>query len=108
EPRRRAPLVAIARRSLRRRRGGRMKAKDQRIEELKRSVPEVEPARARELQSKGAVLVDVREPDEVAQGSPAGAERLVRGFLELRVEDAVPDPKRTVLVMCAGGVRSLF
>jgi rhodanese-related sulfurtransferase len=54
------------------------------------------------------VLIDVREPDEVAQGSPAGAERIVRGFLELRVEDAVPDATQTVLVMCAGGVRSLF
>jgi molybdopterin/thiamine biosynthesis adenylyltransferase len=44
----------------------------------------------------------------VAQGSPAGAQRIVRGFLELRIEDAVPDTDRTVLVMCAGGVRSLF
>ncbi len=84
------------------------KAKDQRLAELKRSVPEVEPRAAHELHTAGAALIDVREPDEVAQGSPSGAERLVRGFLELRVEDAVPDKERTVLVLCAGGVRSLF
>jgi len=32
----------------------------------------------------------------------------VRGFLELRVEDRIPDLDHTVLVMCASGVRSLF
>ena len=85
-----------------------MKAKDQRLADLRGSIPEVTPGEAAALQRQGAVLIDVREPDEVAQGSPAGAERIVRGFLELRVEDAVPDASRTVLVMCAGGVRSLF
>ncbi len=34
--------------------------------------------------------------------------RLGRGYLELRIEDAVDDPGRTILVMCAGGTRSLF
>jgi molybdopterin/thiamine biosynthesis adenylyltransferase len=71
-------------------------------------VTEVDPRAAFELQREGAALLDVREPDEVAQGSPPGAERIVRGFLELRVEDAVPEKERTVLVMCAGGTRSLF
>lgn len=85
-----------------------MKAKDRRLAELKQSVPEVAPAEARALQQEGAVLIDVREPDEVAGGSPPGALRLVRGFLELRVEDEVPDKSSKVLVMCAGGVRSLF
>jgi molybdopterin/thiamine biosynthesis adenylyltransferase/rhodanese-related sulfurtransferase len=85
-----------------------MKGKERRLAELKQSIPEVTPAEAAALQRRGAVLIDVREPDEVAQGSPAGAQRIVRGFLELRVEDAVPDTNATVLVMCAGGVRSLF
>lgn len=85
-----------------------MKAKDRRIQELRDAIPEVEPAEAERLRREGAALIDVREPEEVAAGSPAGAERIVRGFLELRVEDAVPEKERTVLVMCAGGVRSLF
>jgi len=85
-----------------------MKAKDQRLADLKASIPEVSPREAAELQQKGAVLIDVREPDEIAQGSPPGAHRIVRGFLELRVEDIAPDPSKSVLVMCAGGVRSLF
>lgn len=85
-----------------------MKAKDRRLAELKAAVPEITPEEAVSLQRGGAVLVDVRERDEVAQGSPKGALRLGRGFLELKIEDAVPDLGHTVLVMCAGGVRSLF
>lgn len=85
-----------------------MKAKDRRLAELRESIPEVSPADAQKLCGQGAALIDVRDNDEVAQGSPLGAHRLGRGFLELRVEDAVPDFDRTVLVMCAGGVRSLF
>ena len=85
-----------------------MKAKDRRIQELKQAIGEISPAEAHERQGRGAVLVDVREPDEVAAGSPVGAERIVRGFLELRIEDTVPDKATPVLVMCAGGVRSLF
>ncbi|MFQ5937854.1 MAG: molybdopterin-synthase adenylyltransferase MoeB, partial [Acidiferrobacterales bacterium] len=61
-----------------------------------------------QLQRSGAVVIDVREADEIAQGSPAGAHQLGRGFLELRVEDALPDHDRTVLVMCGSGMRSLF
>lgn len=85
-----------------------MKAKDRRLAELRNAIPEVTPEEALSLHKQGAVLLDVREADEVANGSPKGALRMGRGFLELRIEDAVPDQDRQVLVMCAGGVRSLF
>ncbi|MDQ2696100.1 MAG: rhodanese-like domain-containing protein, partial [Pseudomonadota bacterium] len=85
-----------------------MSFKDRRLQELKRTIPEVTPAEALDLQRQGAVLIDVREQDEIAQGSPRHARRLGRGFLELRVEDAAPDPGQTVLTMCGGGTRSLF
>ena len=85
-----------------------MIARQKRLQQLKESVPEVTPEEAFALQKDGAVLVDVREPDEVAGGSPPGSARIVRGFLELRIEDQVPDLESTVVVMCAGGSRSLF
>lgn len=85
-----------------------MSAKDKRLAELRASVPELTPKDAKNLQDQGALLIDVREPDEVAAGSPVGAERIVRGFLELRVENVAPRLDQTVLLMCAGGVRSLF
>ncbi len=80
----------------------------ERIEELRESISEVTPSRAHALQSEGAVLIDIREPDEVSSGSPLGALRIVRGFLELRIEHAVPDLETQLLVICAAGVRSLF
>ena len=85
-----------------------MNIKDHRLRELKNTIPEVTPRQALTLQQEGAALIDVREQDEIVQGSPVGACRLGRGFLELRIEDAVPELDRTVLVMCGGGVRSLF
>jgi len=85
-----------------------MKAKDRRLAELKKLIPEVSPDEALVLQKQGAVLLDVRETDEIANGSPKGALRMGRGFLELRIEDAVPELGQALLVMCAGGVRSLF
>ena len=85
-----------------------MSVHQRRLRELRAEVPEVTAVEAADLQQGGAVLIDVREPDEVAAGSPAGAERLVRGFLELEVEKRVPDLDQRILVMCAGGVRSLY
>ncbi len=85
-----------------------MSARDRRLAELKAKVSEVSPAEAYRLQQEGAALIDVRERDEIAQGSPVGALHLGRGFLELTVEDAVPDTERPVLTICAGGTRSLF
>lgn len=85
-----------------------LSGKDRRLAEIRGRIPEVDPTEAAALQARGACLIDVREADEIAQGSPPGALRLGRGFLELRVEDAVPDKGATLLVTCAGGVRSLF
>ena len=85
-----------------------MKAKDRRLAELRSAIPEVTPAQALSLQAQGAALIDVREADEISQGSPMAAYRLGRGYLELRIEDAVPDLERPLVLMCNGGVRSLF
>ncbi len=74
---------------------------------LRACVAEVSPADVLALQARGAVLIDVREPDEVAQGTAPGALPLGRGFLELRIEQAV-ERTRTVVLMCGSGTRSLF
>lgn len=78
------------------------------LAELKARIPEVTPHEALALQARGAALVDVREPDEIAQGTAPGALRLGRSFLELRIEQAVPDAEHIIVVMCGSGTRSLF
>jgi molybdopterin/thiamine biosynthesis adenylyltransferase/rhodanese-related sulfurtransferase len=85
-----------------------MSARDDRLAQLRASIPEVTPEQADAAARAGAVLIDVRESDEIAQGSPSGALRLGRGFLEMRIEQAVPDTDQPLLVMCGGGTRSLF
>ncbi len=52
------------------------------------------------------VVIDVRERDEYEQGFVPGAHWIPRGFLELKVEDLVPERDTDVIVYCAGGVRS--
>lgn len=88
--------------------GGAGSAREQRLAALRQSIVEITPAEARRRQQQGAVLLDVREQDEVAGGSPDDAVRLGRSFLELRIEDLVPDLETPVLVLCGGGTRSLF
>ncbi len=54
------------------------------------------------------VLLDVREADEWAQGHIPGAIWIPRGFLESKIEDAVPDRSTPIIAYCAGGARSAF
>jgi sulfur-carrier protein adenylyltransferase/sulfurtransferase len=58
--------------------------------------------------SNGAspVLIDVREKDEWMEGFIPGARWIPRGFLELRIEDQVPEKDVPVILYCAGGTRS--
>lgn len=53
-------------------------------------------------------LIDVREMDEFENGHLPGATFIPRGFLELRVEDKVPEKDAKVVLYCAGGNRSAF
>ena len=88
--------------------GGLVRAKDRRLHELRQRIAELTPHEAYAMGQNGAVLIDIREPDEVTAGSPPGAIRIVRGFLELQIEDAVQDTATTVALLCAGGDRSLL
>jgi molybdopterin/thiamine biosynthesis adenylyltransferase len=74
----------------------------------KSEVRETDPAGAEEARRDGALLLDIREPDEVAQGTVPGSVVLVRGNLESQIENRIPDKSTPIVVMCAGGVRSAF
>ncbi len=78
------------------------------LRQIKDRIDEVEPAQARELASNGAVLVDVRETEEFAAGHIPGAKHVPRGYLESRIEGAVPDRSRHLILYCASGNRSAY
>src|SRR5688500_8879687 len=70
-------------------------------------VRELMPAAAAELIAGGATLLDTREPHEWKAGHLAGATLLPPADVVAKVEQVVPDKTKTVVVYCAGGVRSL-
>jgi sulfur-carrier protein adenylyltransferase/sulfurtransferase len=78
------------------------------LADVKTRIREVDAPGAQALIESGAHAVDVREPDEVAQGTVPGATAIPRGFLEARIEDAVRDHDAPIVVYCAGGARSAF
>lgn len=81
---------------------------EQHLSALRATIPEITPTQAEVMQREGAVLVDVREPEEHAQGVAEGARPLGRSYLELRIGEAVPDTGSPVLLMCGSGTRSLL
>jgi adenylyltransferase/sulfurtransferase len=80
------------------------------IEEARRSVPEWSTDEVKQRLSNGGgfILLDVREKDEFRDGHLPGAVSLPRGFLDMRVEEVVPDKSTPVVLYCAGGTRSLL
>jgi len=73
-----------------------------RIREI--STEEAEAAR----QADGAIVLDVREPDEYEQGAIPGSVHIARGHLESQVEGRLLDKGAPVVIFCAGGTRSAF
>ena len=77
------------------------------LAQAKQGIREIDPAEAEQLQGK-ALFLDVREADEYEQGAIPGAMHIPRGYLEPQVEGRITDHAQTIVVYCAGGVRSAF
>ena len=73
-----------------------------------RPVAEVGPAEAARLRDEGAILLDVREPSEWAEGHLEGAILLPQGRLPAEIATAIPDKDATVVVYCRSGNRSYY
>jgi len=79
-------------------------------------IREITPAELLELQRHGCPVVDVREPDEFADGHVPGAVNIPRGLLEFEVDghpavngqtaDALAHRERPVVLYCLSGGRS--
>ncbi len=69
---------------------------------------EIDPADALIRMRNGALLVDVREDDERAIGMPRGATGMPRAALIEYIESLALDRSVELMVICAGGQRSLL
>jgi len=80
------------------------------LQETREHIDEIDAGRARELYDSvdAPVFLDVRERDEWDEGHIPGAVHIARGWLESRIEQAVPDRARPIVAYCASGNRSTF
>jgi sulfur-carrier protein adenylyltransferase/sulfurtransferase len=80
------------------------------LQQVKAEIDEVDAAAAAELLAadEPPALVDIREQDEWDEGHIPGAVHIPRGNLESRIENAVPDRERPVVIYCSAGNRSAF
>src|SRR5579871_318455 len=76
--------------------GVRKRVKEVTLDEMKRRLEAKEPY----------VFLDVREKDEYRAGFIPGAVSIPRGFLEIQVEQKLPDKNAKIIAYCAGGTRS--
>lgn len=78
------------------------------VNAAKKEIKEISAGDLKQMQSSGREfkLIDVREPDEVAQGAIAGAVAVPRGQLEYKIETVTADKDAPIVCYCGGGGRS--
>ncbi len=82
------------------------------VAEAKATVENLDPDQVQAEVAAGALLVDVRDANELANGVIPGAVHASRGMLEFYADPASPyhkpelDPNRRVILHCASGGRS--
>ena len=70
-------------------------------------IQKIDPAQAARLLDAGkALAVDVREPDEYAEGHLPGAQLLPLGQVGRKAAQMLPDKEGTLIVYCRTGRRS--
>lgn len=78
------------------------------LSSAKSEIVEINTEDAAERIAAGHLILDVREPDEYAEGALEGVIHIPRGHLEAQIENRIVDKSLPVVVYCAGGVRSAF
>lgn len=58
-----------------------------------------------EMVANGALLIDVRNPDELSQGQVKGAINIPLGSIDHKI-DKIKGKKQPVVLFCASGMRS--
>jgi rhodanese-related sulfurtransferase len=78
------------------------------VSEAKKEIKEIDVAELKRMQQSGEdfALIDVREPDETAQGTIPGATTIPRGWVEAKIDTVTTDKNKKVVLYCAGGGRS--
>jgi len=78
------------------------------VAEAKKEIREIGPSDLKTMQGANEefILIDVREPDEVAQGAIAGAVAVPRGVIEYKIDTVTTNKDAKIVCYCGGGGRS--
>lgn len=82
------------------------------VAEAKRQIENLDPDQVAREVEEGALLVDLREPEERMQSSIPGSVAAPRGMLEFYADPSLPyhkeefAPERRIILHCASGGRS--
>lgn len=78
------------------------------VAQARQRIREISPDEADSRLSAGAVAIDVREADELADGHLPNAVHIPRGFLEFKApqQEALSNPDCPIVVYCKGGGRA--
>jgi molybdopterin/thiamine biosynthesis adenylyltransferase/rhodanese-related sulfurtransferase len=76
------------------------------IRNIREHVAEVDPSDVKRQIGNGAVVVDIREAEELESGRLPGSVHVPKSYLESRIENEVPDHDAHVILYCASGNRS--
>ncbi|MDQ6729161.1 MAG: molybdopterin-synthase adenylyltransferase MoeB [Actinomycetota bacterium] len=77
------------------------------LRQIKSRIDEVDPAQVRDQLGNGAVVIDVREPEEWGTGHIPGAKHVPKSYLESRIEGAAGRDDHVILY-CQSGNRSAW
>ncbi len=74
----------------------------------KQEVSEITPAELKKMRESGedVVVVDVREREDSSQSMIPGAVAILRGVLELNIDQLTTDKDKKIVLYCGGGSRS--
>lgn len=75
------------------------------VEQAKQQIQEIDVNEAHQ-QLADYHIIDVREPDEYAQGHLPNAINIPRGMLEFKITDNIADKATPILVYCKTGGRA--
>lgn len=79
------------------------------VERTRARVTGIGPGQLAELRERERpLLLDIREPDELAAGAVPGAVHLARGLLEKSAADILPDLDAAVVLVCRTGHRAVL
>jgi rhodanese-related sulfurtransferase len=88
-----------------------LKSPQQLADDARQQIAEVQIAEVRADVDKGKLpyyLIDVREPQEHANGVIPQATPIPRGVLEMQIMKLTQDENAPIVCYCGGGTRSLF